>query len=53
MARAGLIEQELAPDTSGAGVLPDSPCLAELVDEQQTEAAWGFGVSREKARCQL
>jgi hypothetical protein len=51
MARRGLIEQQLAPDTSGAEVLPDSPCLAELVDEQQAEAAWGFGVRREQARC--
>ena len=29
----GLIEQDLAPDTGRAEVLPDSPCLAELVDE--------------------
>jgi hypothetical protein len=49
---AGLIEQELAPDTGRAEVLPDSPCLAQLVDEQQPEAAWGFGVGREHARCQ-
>ena len=48
----GLIEQQLAPDTSGAEVVPDAPCLAELVDEHQPEPAWGFGVTREHARSQ-
>jgi hypothetical protein len=50
--RTGLSEQELAPDAGRAEVLPDSPCLAELVDEQQPEAAWGFRVGREHARGQ-
>ena len=39
-----MVEQELAPDTGRAEVLRGSPCLAERVDEQQPEAACGFGV---------
>ena len=48
----GLIEQQLAPDTSTVELVPDSPRLAELVDEHQPEAARGFGVTREHARSQ-
>lgn len=48
----GLVEQELAPDTGRAEVLPGSPCLAKLVDDEQPEAAWGLVVRREHARSQ-
>jgi hypothetical protein len=48
----GLIEQELAPNTGRADVLPGSPCLAKRVDDEQPEAAWGLGVRREHARSQ-
>jgi hypothetical protein len=48
----GLVEQELAPDTGKAEVLPGSPRLAKRIDDQQPEAAWGFGVRRKHARSQ-
>ena len=47
-----LIEHELAPDTRRAEAVKDSPCLAELVDEQQPEAASALRVRREDARSQ-
>ena len=49
---SAIVEQELAPDTRRAEVLRDSPRLAELVYEQQPEAAWGFRIRREQARSQ-